>query len=308
MRWLVLAGMLAGVAPRAQSPEEAAANALTAGDAARAAELAREGIAKHDSAALHDVLGKADAALDKKGDAIAEMEKAIRMQPGDERFPFDLAQFYFAGQDFPSAVRVLESARKRFPHSAQIELALGVGYYGQRRFDETVSAFLRTIDLSPDVPQPYLFLGRILDHAGARLPEITAKFAAWEKANPRNAQAPLLHAKALLAQPGSSGAIDRQAEALLDKSIVLNAYAAEPYFELGCLMDRERNYPRAAELLKKSTDLDMTNAAAHYRLARVYDRLGRTEDAAAERAIHAKLSGGQKQDLERRAEGGMAQP
>ncbi len=258
------------------------------------------------NAASHEAQAKAYAQQGKKAEAAAEFEKAIAMAPGEEKYPFELAQLYFYEQDFASAVRVLEAAQKRFPNSAQIELALGVGYYGQRRFDETVKAFLRTIDMAPEVPQPYVFLGKILDHAGDRLPEVTAKFAAWEKANPNNAEAPLLHAKALLARPGESAAVNREAEALLERSIALNAYSAEPYFELGCLMDRAHNYPKAAELLKKSVDLDTTNAAAHYRLARVYDRLGKKEEAAAERAIHAKLSGGAQQDLERRGVGGMA--
>jgi tetratricopeptide (TPR) repeat protein len=258
------------------------------------------------SAATHEALANSYARQGKKAEAAAEFEKAIALAPGNEQYPFELAQLYFYQQDFASAVRVLEAAQKRFPNSAQIELALGVGYYGQRRFDDTVKAFLRTIDLAPDVSQPYMFLGKILDHAGARLPEVTAKFVAWEKANPNNAEAPLLHAKALLARPGENPAVEKQAEELLNKSIELNAYSAEPYFELGCLMDQEHNYPRAAELLKKSVDLDVTNAAAHYRLARVYQRLGRKEEAAAEMAMHAKLSGTRQQDLERRGIGAMA--
>ena len=38
----------------------------------------------------------------------------------------------------------------------------------------------------------------------------------------------------------------------------------------------------------------------HYRLARLYDRTGQSEKAAAERALHEKLSAEEKAELERR--------
>jgi cytochrome c-type biogenesis protein CcmH/NrfG len=51
-------------------------------------------------------------------------------QPDNEGFRFDLAQYLLNRQDFASAIAALENAQKRLPRSAQIELALGVAYYG----------------------------------------------------------------------------------------------------------------------------------------------------------------------------------
>jgi len=62
-------------------------------------------------------------------------------------FVFDLAQVLLNRQDFGAAITVLENAQKRLPHSAQIQLALGVAYYRQVRYDDAVRAFLKTIDL-----------------------------------------------------------------------------------------------------------------------------------------------------------------
>src|SRR5207253_1190698 len=97
-------------------------------------------------------------------------------------------------------------------------LALGVTRYGQRRFDEAITAFLKVIQLDPTVEQPYLFLGRILEQAGEHLPEITKAYEGWATRERQNAKAQLLLVKALLAQDHRS----ERAQALLQKSIALD--------------------------------------------------------------------------------------
>ena len=82
------------------------------------------------------------------------------------------------------------------------------------------------------------------------------------------------------ARQGSlAGSDAKDAEALLLKSIALNGNSWEAYFELSSLMDRERNYSKAAEF-----------------------------QADAERAQHVRLSEQEKQDLDRRAASGMSRP
>jgi tetratricopeptide (TPR) repeat protein len=296
------------VLPLAADSLDDARAAFQAKDAAKLIAAARAGLEHANGAELHNLLGKGYAMSGDMDKAVPELESAVRLQPDNEAFHFDLAQLLFYKQDFAKAVTVLENANKRFPQSAQIELALGVAYYGQRRFEETIQAFLKTIDLAPEVPQPYIFLGKMLEHAGSHMQEITAKFAAWQKIDPANAVAPLLHARALIAQLPPSGwdEMAREAQTLLEKSIALNGDSSEAYFELGCLMDRKHEFPKAAELLEKSIAMNARDPAAHYRLARVYDRLGKKEQADAERALHAKLSEQEKQDLTRRAAGGMS--
>lgn len=285
-----------------------AAQALANHQGARVVELALQGLKFGENAELRNLLGKGYAQSGQMEKAVPELEAAIRLNPAEEGFRFDLARLFLYRQDFQQAITVLEKARTRFPQSAQIELALGVAYYGQRRFDDTIQAFLKTIDLAPDVPQPYMFLGRMLEHAGAYLPEITRKYAAWERLDPQNPLAPLLRAKAIVAQLPPTGWDARAVEAqtLLEKSIVLKSDSAEAQFELGCLKERKHDYEAAAALLEKSAQLNPSDPVIHYRLARVYDRLGKPEQASAERALHARLSAQEKQDLDRRAAGGMS--
>ena len=81
---------------------------------------------------------------------------------------FDAARPLLDQQKFAEAIVVLKEAVARLPKSAQLELALGVAYYGLRRFDEAADAFLRTIEIAPETEQPYTFLGRILDQIPVR--------------------------------------------------------------------------------------------------------------------------------------------
>src|SRR5262249_27560814 len=113
---------------------------------------------------------------------------------------FEAANPLLQAQKFGEAIAILRKASERLPGSAQLELALGVAYYGVRRFDDAAGAFLRTIAAAPEIDQPYLFLGKFLDQIPGMLPEATKQFAAYEAAHPASAIGYRLHAKALNTQ------------------------------------------------------------------------------------------------------------
>lgn len=195
---------------------------------------------------------------------------------------FEAAQPLLAEQKFAEAAGILEEAS---PRTAQLELALGVAYYGLRRFDDAADAFLRTIKLAPETEQPYTFLGRIIDQIPTRLPQVTERFAQYESTHPDSATGYLLHAKALNAQ-----SLDPETSLhLLDKSLSRDAANASAHFERGVVLDRLKRFADAAAEFEKAAAMDPTEPAAHYRLARDYERLGKHEAAQAEREKHARL-------------------
>jgi tetratricopeptide (TPR) repeat protein len=245
---------------------------LKSGDRAHAEELA-------DLAAK---LGPEDA-------PVRQALKTFESEIADLRFAE--AQPLLREQKFAEALNALEPAHRRGPGNAQIELALGVSYYGLRRFEEAAEAFLRTIDLAPDTDQPYLFLGRILDQIPAHWPQATEAFARYETAHPASPAGYLLHAQGLDAQSLDP---DR-ALALLERSIALDGANPAAHFELGNLLDRLNRYADAAREFARAAELNPNDAATHYRLARDYDRLGRAEDAAKQRELHRQLVSAQEQ-------------
>ena len=269
---------------------EAAARAadlsLRAGEAQPAIQWATAALAKGATPALHHLLGQAYAAANQPDAALREFRTAVESDTKVEEFVFDLGQTQLRAGDFTGAMATFEMGRQRFPASAQLALAYGVAAYGHRRFTEAIDAFLQVTALDPSVEQPYVFLGRLLDHAEDRLPRILAAYAAWEKAEPANPLPPCLYAKAL----GAAGEDAAKIEAELRRSIGLNERYWESHFELGVLLGKKGDWRTAAVELKRSIELNPKHAPAHFQLARAYDKLGQRELAQAERAEHERLT------------------
>lgn len=244
------------------------------------------------SADVRTLLGNAHAA---KGDwlkAIPHYEEARRLSPYSDEVLFNLAQAHLRRQDFPSAIAVLEEGRKTFDHVPQLELALGVAYYGQRRFTDAVDCFLGIMHRDPDIPQPYYFVGKMLEHASDRLPEVQERAEHFETRHPRSPIGYVLHARVIIQQlpPLQYGDKAEEARDLLQRALSIKEDQADAHYLLGTLLERKKDYEAAARHLERSIALNEKDPAPHFRLAVVYNRLGRTEDAARERALHEKLS------------------
>jgi tetratricopeptide (TPR) repeat protein len=266
---------------------EQARQSLEKGDSIAVIEIAHRALEHGENAELRNLLGKAYAHSGETQKAVAELRLAVQLQPDNEGFRFDLGQLLLKSTHFEAAATVLEDAHQRFPRSAQIELALGVAYYCSVRYDEAAEAFLKTIDLVPDVPQPYVFLGKMLVHVDSHLREIVSKCIVAERVSPSNPYAPLLHAEALIAE--LKPAEEEAAVRLLEKSIALKNNSAEAYFVFGCLLDHKGYYSRAVQLLEKCVQLKPDDPVARYRLGRLYVRLGKDKQADAQFAAQAKL-------------------
>jgi tetratricopeptide (TPR) repeat protein len=263
----------------------------------QAAPEAAAAVAKAEALGSRDPLVSSSLALyyAEAGEALKAAEAQARyaeLAPKDtqareraESMFFEASQPLLQQGKFGDAITILAAGTKRLKDSAQLHLALGVACYGMRRFDDAAAAFIRTIEIAPEVSQPYIFLGRFLDQIPNRVPDLTKLFIAWEKANPSSAMGYFLHAKALNVQSLEP----ETARALLEKSISINERDAPAHFELGSVLDRLRRYPEAAREFERAAELAPNDAAAHYRLARVYDRLGKSDAADAQRAKHAAL-------------------
>jgi tetratricopeptide (TPR) repeat protein len=270
----------------AQAAANAAALSLEAGQPEQAVKWAEAALRGGDTAEAHHLLGKAYQAAGRPDSALPELRRAFERAPAQEVLLSDFGQALLEHGDFAEALTVLEKGHRQFAKNPQIALAYGVACYAQRRAEESVSAFLEVIRLDPTVEQPYLFLGRILEHAGGRLPEIIASYAAWEKKAPRNYLPVFLHAKALAA---SSNPDALEIETRLRRSIDLNGAFWESHFELGALLSSQSKWPEAERELSRSIALNPGQTRPHYELARVYLRMGKPDLARAERAEYERL-------------------
>ncbi len=222
------------------------------------------------------------------GDIQAAIPFAAKAAKSDDTTGFELAQILLKQQRFTEAAQVLQAGLDTYKGDAQLTLALGVARYGQRRFEEAIERFLDVIRADPTIEQPYRFLGLMLDQAGPHLDEIIADAEAWADKNPEDGNAKVLLAKALLARNPN----DQRADELLQRAVQLQPDNWEAHYQLGILLESQRQYEAAAEQLMKAVELNGREAMPHYHLSRVYNRLGKTDLAQAELKRHQQLTGG----------------
>lgn len=286
----------------ALAPEDAAAVAramslyLQAGQPKPAIDLGLKAPGWERRAEIRNLLGQAYHADGQYLKAIPELQEAVRLSPYEEAHHFDLARVLLEHHNFEAAIRVLEASKQIFAKSAQLELALGVAHYGQGHYQEAVESFLRTVTLEPSAEQPYVFLGRLLERAGDQLPEVIRRFEALERSEPKNHLGWFLHAKALNQRMESP----ELSEKLLRRAIGLSGAFWESHYELARVLEQQGRLAEAAQAYRRSAQLDSQAPAPHYRVAMVLLKLGRPEEAKAERDLYQKLAAAERAVVQER--------
>jgi Flp pilus assembly protein TadD len=239
---------------------------------------------------LLPMLARAYETTGRMDEAIEMRRKHAAAMPYDEEAQSSLGIALLRAARFREAVEHLETARRVFARSPQMELALGTGYYSQRRFAEAGAAFLRVIALDPAVHQPYIFLARMIDQIPERAAEFQTVAKAWFESPTRHPFAPYVYAKSL----ATAGAGDSAIRPLIDEALRRDPKVWEFHFESGQLMEQARDFAAAAKAYEAAAACEPQRPEPHYRLARMYDRLGRAADAKRQRELHAELTKKQK--------------
>ncbi len=254
----------------------------------RAAALGEDALEVDKPAALLNLLGKAHTMAGEPEKGLRYLRMAVDADSYDESMHYDLGYFHLRQQDFEAAVGAFSTGREYFDKSPALEIGLGIAAYGQRDFRAAVGHFLRAAELAPQLEQPHAFLGRLLQHASDRLEEIGERMRIFHEQHSKNHFGPFLYGQTLLAQLGTRRDQDAMAaiESLLRESIKREDGFWESHYELGVLLEKRRNFGLAAEHLRRAADLNPSSSKPHYRLARVYQRLGKAKEARQEREIH----------------------
>jgi len=141
----------------------AASLSLAAGDIPEALIYAQQAVDRNASPANHNLVGRVQIAAGQPDRGVANLSAAWMADRQNEQFCFDYAQALLHRGDFTASADVVNEGLGAHPKSSQLQLALGVARYGERRFDDAIDSFLKTIQMDPSVEQPYVFLGRMLD-------------------------------------------------------------------------------------------------------------------------------------------------
>ncbi len=244
------------------------------------------------AAAMHNALGKAYTMTGRAEDGLRHLELAVESDPYEESLHYDLGYFHLRTQDFESATEAFLTGRRYFDKSVAIETGLGIAAYGQRKFEEAVDRFLRAAQLAPALEQPHAFLGRLLQHASHRIDDVVARMRAFHEQDSETHLGPLLYGQALMAKARATTdeqAVER-AETLFRESIDRREQFWESHYELGALLEKKREFATAEKHLQRAAALNPESSKPHYRLARVYQRLGKVREARRERELHKRMA------------------
>ncbi len=239
--------------------------------------------------------GKIEAALGWTRQAQSDLEAAFTKAPYEENYALDLGLFYLRHQLYAKAGEVFEKASQANPSSPYLGLGLSLTLFQLGNYARCIATCRHLLQLQPDFSPAWLMLAFALGLDGK-----------WEEAEKTAAQglsAPnphpylyYLHVSLLLKLHSTD--YDRQlgelaiAEQAIPECSLCGLAESKIYQAQG-------NIPQAIADLEKALKLDPNFSEAWYRLALLYERAGRLQDAELARARHNQLK---TQEADREAE------
>jgi tetratricopeptide (TPR) repeat protein len=266
-----------------------------------------------EDASLHHRLGDVEEELGNPLAAVREYQRAAELDPSEPNL-FDWGTELLAHRALEAATEVFVQGNRLFPKSVRMLVALGVSWYARGSYDQALKFLEKASDLDPDNPDPYLFLGRMQSVAAAPLEGSAEKLARFAQLHPENALANYYYAVSLWKQSAGAPESDKDSgrsariESLLLAAVRLDPKLGQAYLQLGILYAQRPDISRAIAAFQKAIEVtpaeggvqaDETLEEAHYRLARIYSRVGDDEKAKEQLQLRAESAQKTKDDTAR---------
>jgi tetratricopeptide (TPR) repeat protein len=257
-----------------------------------------------ENAEFHDLLGQA---LYETGDAKRasdELQQAIRLEPNNPDWYFQLGLVYLKHHTPDLAKVVFEHGLVRLPNSAWLWLGLGLS----QNFGDDIAGAQKSVRkallLDPGLVEGYIVLGDILE-SESHLSEAKDVFIQAIEKKP-NLYIGYYYCGKVALEAGESQT--QKALTFFTKAVDLDPDFAEGHFEKARALEQSGKVQEAMAEYKKSLAIDSSLSQAHYRLALVYRKLGQTRAANDELALFEKSKLKEKDELLQRLEYRIRQP
>jgi tetratricopeptide (TPR) repeat protein len=243
--------------------------------------------------------------------AIEVLHQMLRSNPGDPEAEQILALAYYSNGDVQDAVPLLEHLHSTpGPIGFDTGYLLGMCYLKLAQLDQARAAFAQMYSVPADGGAAHLFFARMLvrEH---REDEAAGELSKGIALNPRLGMAHFLLGEIQLHKGATEAAISefrkeleispglwlvywRLADALVrsdsleeaersaKQAIWLNESFSGSYVTLGEIALKRGDLELAEGLLQRATKMEPGNQNAHYSLAKVYQRLGKKDEASHE--------------------------
>jgi tetratricopeptide (TPR) repeat protein len=228
-----------------------------------------------------DLLGVALLECHRPREALDRLEASLEKRPNDPDLLYYLSQAH--GRLARQAFETLRATNPDFPRTHQM---LGEALASSGNRTEAEKHFRSALSARPDLRGIHYALGELLLQAGD-YEKAEAEFRAEAQLSPGSAAA-AYKLGTILANRGQNA----EAIAELKRADTLRPGMPETLLELGKVLNASGDAQSAESYLKKVLALEQATAlaeAAHFQLAQVYRKLGRTADAEREMRAFQEL-------------------
>ncbi len=263
-----------------------------------------------DDSYAHYQLAMAYRYFNKKEMALAELKKAVELNPNlweaynaAGEIYADLGQLQFAKIQYQKAISVsprhpdtfynlgtifedegmvgiaiqkYERALEIDPGNSKLLFALGRAYLKQARYKKAIVQFQKSIDKDPDNPYSHFYLAKACE-AIYRPDFAIREYELAVKIDPRYAEAHY-NLGTLYINTGNLA----QGVEHLEKSLKLNPQDSYAYYNLGNAYDKLGEYQKAIFNYSHALELNPRDAFARYNLGQIYFKMEQFEDAISE--------------------------
>jgi predicted Zn-dependent protease len=248
---------------------------------------------RKDSAAIEDLMGDIE---EQKGDSVAAVhsyQNAISLNPQEEQYRLSLGEELLKYHTYEPAVLVFRQAAELFPKSTRIYVGLGMAYFLQEKYDESVSAFLRADALDRGSSQIISYLGQTqMRRPGG--PDLTAMNSICGYAEAQNpTPASVTWCAALRFQRAYVDGNQASAAEIIKRlhsAVSLSPSDPVANCSLGHVLEWTAQLTEARHWLETCVAVRPGSAEDHFRLSRVYQRLGFAQLAKQEAELTEKAS------------------
>ncbi len=271
-----------------------------AGDAAQARNHVQRLMEHRQTSELHRIAGELDEKLGDPLSAVHELQLAASKDPSEDNY-FAWGSELLVHRAVWQANKVFDEGVKLYPQSVRMLTARGAALFAGALYDEAALDLCRASDLSPEIAEPYLFMGKIEIVAPNPLPCVVTKLERFVKLQPDNSLASYYYAMALLKQQGhavNSQTMDRVQD-LLTQAVALDPKCASADLELGNLSALKKQWGQAIGHYLNAIQAEPKLSEAHYRLGVAYERSGEQSKAIEQFQLHDAIAKEQAAEVQR---------
>ena len=199
--------------------------------------------ARPGNADAHNILGVTYQAGGKGAEAVAELEKAVKLAPDAPNLRANFGEILRQNGKLEEASKELEKAIALDPDNSQALNNLGIIQYDLRKFKKAIEHYRKAVEIRPDMAEAHNNLGNAMRMTG----DVEGAFSAYQDA--------LTHREIYPEAYNNLGTLLQQdkkfeeAEHVLRKAISQNARYIEAYNNLGSLLAAQKKEVDALRVL-----------------------------------------------------------